>query len=203
MSIYFPEADVAVEIIPEPFGLPPAELDESVAHIYVSEAQATDERFTAFLSEIIHDRETRLEHERRRGQAGGRHEQGAPRDAGPAASSAPGARKNAGTAAPSGEGARDERDPEELMEDLLDAQDELAAALADLTGELLVSSSGDEEDPSEQAGDEEYDPYEELGCYEDWLQDWLDDLCSARTRSMRRPTREINIGSCKNLYLSA
>lgn len=201
MSIYFPEADVAVEIIPEPFGLPPAELDDSVARIYVSETQATDERFTAFLSEIIHDRETRLENERHRGQAGGRHEQGAPRVARSAASPAP--RKSAGAAAPSSEGARDERDPEELMEDLLDAQDELAAALADLTGELLVSSSEDEEDPSEQAGDEEYDPYEELGCYEYWLQDWLDDLCSARTRSMRRPNREINIGSCKNLYLSA
>jgi hypothetical protein len=201
MSIYFPEADVAVEVIPEPAGLPPAALDADVARIYVSEGQATDDAFVAFLSEIIHDRETRLGHKRRRAHDGSRREQGPDNDE--AHVGAPAPQKRPASPAAGTDAARDVRDAEELMEDLLDAQDELAAALADLTGELLVSSPEDEGDPADQAGDEEYDPYEELGCYEYWLQDWLDDLCSARTRSMRRPTREINIGNCKNLYLSA
>lgn len=191
MSIYFPESKVAVEVIPEPEGLPRAACGPDVPRIYVSEGQAHDDALIDALSQLIHLRETKAE-----GQGDGGADEVRATDAEkirePATSD--GHQQGVGTHA------ADDRTPEELLEDLLDAQDELAAALAKTAGEVIVLPACEDAEGDDCL--DGIDAYEELGCYEYWLQDWLDDLCSARTRSMRRPTREVSIGSCKNLYLT-
>ncbi|WP_321970811.1 hypothetical protein [Paratractidigestivibacter sp.] len=210
MSIYFPEAHVAVEVIPEPEGLPQAQCPPDTVRLYVSEEQVSDPMIVEALGDLVHQREKKLNRERRAKVCS------APLDPAFAGVATPDWRGHKaspldGSAAGATEcdrrgedrpPAEDEaRSPEELIEDLLDAQDELAASLAELTGELLISPDldcfeGDDED------EDETDTYDDLGAYDSWFQDWLDELCCARTRSMRRPGREINIGGCRNLYLS-
>lgn len=216
MSIYFPESDVAIEVIAESQGLPEADCGSDAVRIYVSEEQVGDPELVEALGYLIHGREKKLARERRSGisRAATREraqgEAGKATDAGKAGAATPEQKPVTEGEGQQGRGADKEqrdRDPQELMEDLLDAQDELAEALSEVTGELLVSPGPDLDGADEDAGsdglnDDAYDAFEELGCYEYWLQDWLDDLCSARTRSMRRPGREISIGSCKNLYLT-
>lgn len=216
MSIYFPESDVAIEVIAESQGLPEADCGSSAVRIYVCEEQVDDPELVEALGYLIHGRERKLARERRSGMnrmATKEHAQGEARkaaDTGKAVNATHDQKPAGEDKGQQGHGAAEtprERDPQELMEDLLDAQDELAEALSEITGELLVSpgpdlDGTDEDTGSDELGDDAYDAFEELGCYEYWLQDWLDDLCSARTRSMRRPGREISIGSCKNLYLT-
>lgn len=191
MSIYFPDSRVAVEVIPDPEGLPRAACEPDVPRIYVSEEQVHDDTLIDALSQLIHLRETNNGAQR---SSGADEAQASDTEKGREPATSDGHRQGVGARA------ADDRTPEELLEDLLDAQDELAAALAKAAGEVIVLPACEDVEGDDCL--DGIDAYEELGCYEYWLQDWLDDLCSARTLSMRRPTREVSIGSCKNLYLT-
>lgn len=189
MSIYFPEADVAIEVIPEPDGLPEADCGASTVRIYVREDQVDNDALVEALADLIHGREGKL----------GRNESGVGSD--DAMSRAQDFLSGEPTDAPGGT----RRDAQELMEDLLDAQEELADALSDLAGQMLISPTPDLDDRLGQEGQEDagygLGGADDLDEYDLWLQDRLDELCCAQLSRMRRPGREINIGSCKNLYI--
>ena len=245
MSIYFPEADVAIEVIPEPEGLPEADCGSGTVRIYVREDHVDSDALAEALSDLIHGRERRLGREEsgvgseaadlrahdflsgqdtwvehrfakhaygeadggERGSSGCEEKDGCEKkdsgDVAVAGGRATGreAQGSARVAAGAPEAGR--RDAQELMEDLLDAQEELADALSELTGQMLISPAADP-DPlggGDDAYGDGFGAADDLGGYDLWLQDRLDELCCARLSSMRRPGREINIGSCKNLYI--
>lgn len=215
MSIYFPEADVAIEVIPQPDGLPEADCGTDAVRIYVREDQVDSDALVEALAELVRGRERKLGRSRsgvgseaaaRRASeflAGAGEPEGQPsgneeKRSRPQAGDAEGAREQL-----DGKAARETpgRDAQELMEDLLDAQDELAEALSELTGQMLVSPGCDPDSLAGEGEGDGYDVLDELLGYDLWLQDRLDDLCCAHISSMRRPGREISIGSCKNLYI--
>ena len=56
-----------------------------------------------------------------------------------------------------------------------------------------------------QFGDAPEDDDEDLEgfSYEQMLEDWLDDICSPNVIGLRHVLPTVNVGRCKNLYLTA
>ena len=106
MSIYFPEADVAIEVIPEPEGLPSGGYGKKTVVLYVGEDQVCDDALLEALTELIQSRAAATEAEA---------------EAEIRADDAPEPKHATDNA----------RTAEETFVDLLDAQDELADALRD------------------------------------------------------------------------
>lgn len=102
MSIYFPEADVAIEVIPEPEGLPSGGYSEKTVVLYVGEGQVCDDALLEALTELIQSR---------------------------AAATGAEAQIRTDDAAEPKPATDKARTAEEAFVDLLDAQDELADAL--------------------------------------------------------------------------
>ena len=50
-----------------------------------------------------------------------------------------------------------------------------------------------------EGGDEDRDDFS----YEQMLEDWLDDICSPNVVGLRYALPSVNVGRCKNLYLTA
>ncbi len=177
MSIYFPEADVAIEVIPEPEGLPSGRYGKKTVVLYVGEDQVCDDALLEALTELIQSRTA----------ASGAEAEISTDDA---AEPKPAATENARTA-------------EETFVDLLDAQDELADALRDrkdpdgkqLPNPVILHQFGD----IPEGGDEDRDNFS----YEQMLEDWLDDICSPNVVGLRYALPSVNVGRCKNLYLTA
>lgn len=176
MSIYFPEADVAIEVIPEPEGLPSGGYSEKTMVLYVGEDQVCDDALLEALTELIQSRAAATETE-------------AEIRTDDAAEPKP-ATDNARTA-------------EEAFVDLLDAQDELADALRSrkdpdgrqLPSPVILHQFGD----APEGDDESLEDFS----YEQMLEDWLDDICSPNVIGLRHALPNVNVGRCKNLYLTA
>lgn len=176
MSIYFPEADVAIEVIPEPEGLPSGEYSEKTVVLYVGEGQVCDDALLEALTELIQSRAaaTEAEAEIRTDDAA---------EPKPATDKA--------------------RTAEEAFVDLLDAQDELADALRSrkdpdgrqLPSPVILHQFGD----APEGDDESLEDFS----YEQMLEDWLDDICSPNVIGLRHALPNVNVGRCKNLYLTA
>ena len=169
MSIYFPEADVAIEVIPEPEGLPSGG--------YVGEDQVCDDALLEALTEIIQSRAS--------------------------ASGAEAEIRSDDVVEPKPAAAENARTAEETFVDLLDAQDELADALRDrkdpdgkqLPNPVILHQFDD----IPEGSDEDRDDFS----YEQMLEDWLDDICSPNVVGLRYALPSVNVGRCKNLYLTA
>lgn len=176
MSIYFPEADVAIEVIPEPEGLPSGGYGKKTVVLYVGENQVCDDALLEALTELIQSRTTATE-------AGAQIRADDSTEPKPAADNA--------------------RTAEETFVDLLDAQDELADALRDrkdptgkqLPNPVILHQFGD----IPEGDDEDRDDFS----YEQMLEDWLDDICSPNVVGLRYALPSVNVGRCKNLYLTA
>lgn len=177
MSIYFPEADVAIEVIPEPEGLPSGGYGKKTVVLYVGENQVCDDALLEALTELIQSRAaTEAEAE---------------------------AEISADDAAEPKPTTNNARTAEEAFVDLLDAQDELADALRsrkDPDGRQLPSPVILHQFEDAPEGDDE--SLEDFS-YEQMLEDWLDDICSPNVISLRHALPSVNVGRCKNLYLTA
>lgn len=175
MSIYFPEADVAIEVIPEPEGLPSGGYGKKTVVLYVGEDQVCEDALLEALTELIQSRAAT--------------EDGAEIRTDDATEPKP-ATNNARTA-------------EETFVDLLDAQDELADALRSrkdpdgrqLPSPVILHQFGD----APEGDDENLEDFS----YEQMLEDWLDDICSPNVIGLRHALPNVNVGRCKNLYLTA
>ena len=177
MSIYFPEADVAIEVIPEPEGLPSGGYGKKTVVLYVGEDQVCDDALLEALPELIQSRAaTEAEAE---------------------------AEISAGDAAEPKPTTNNARTAEETFVDLLDAQDELADALRGrkdpdgrpLPNPVILHQFGD----APEGDDEGLEDFS----YEQMLEDWLDDICSPNVIGLRHVLPTVNVGRCKNLYLTA
>lgn len=176
MSIYFPEADVAIEVIPEPEGLPSGGYSEKTVVLYVGEDQVCDDALLEALTELIQSRAdaTEVEAQIRTDD---------PAEPKPAVDNT--------------------RTAEEAFVDLLDAQDELADALRGrkdpdgrpLPSPVILHQFGD----TTEGDDESLEDFS----YEQMLEDWLDDICSPNVIGLRHALPNVNVGRCKNLYLTA
>lgn len=177
MSIYFPEADVAIEVIPEPEGLPSGGYGKKTVVLYVGENQVCDDALLEALTELIQSR-----------------------------TAAPGAEtevRSDDAAEPKTAVTENSRTAEETFVDLLDAQDELADALRDrkdpdgkpLPNPVILHQFGD----APEGDDEDLEDFS----YEQMLEDWLDDICSPNVIGLRHVLPTVNVGRCKNLYLTA
>ena len=179
MSIYFPEADMAIEVIPEPEGLPSGGYGKKTVVLYVGEDQVCDDALLEALTELIQSRASASEAEAK-----------------------PEVRKD-GEAKSGPEPAKDARTAEETFVDLLDAQDELADALRDrkdpdgkpLPSPVILHQFSD----MPEGDDEDREDFS----YEQMLEDWLDDICSPNVIGLRHVLPTVNVGRCKNLYLTA
>ena len=178
MSIYFPEADVAIEVIPEPEGLPSGGYGKKTVVLYVGEDQVCDDALLEALTELIQSRAAATEAEAE-------------------------AEIRADDAAEPKHATDNARTAEETFVDLLDAQDELADALRDrkdpdgrqLPSPVILHQFGD----APEGDDESLEDFS----YEQMLEDWLDDICSPNVIGLRHALPSVNVGRCKNLYLNA
>lgn len=176
MSIYFPEADVAIEVIPEPEGLPSGGYGKKTVVLYVGEDQVCDDALLEALTELIQSR---------------------------AAATETGAEIRTDDAAEPKPATDNARTAEEAFVDLLDAQDELADALRSrkdpdgrqLPSPVILHQFGD----APEGDDESLEDFS----YEQMLEDWLDDICSPNVIGLRHALPNVNVGRCKNLYLTA
>lgn len=176
MSIYFPEADVAIEVIPEPEGLPSGGYGQKTVVLYVGENQVCGDALLEALTELIQSRTTATE---------------------------AGAQIRADDTAEPKPATNNARTAEETFVDLLDAQDELADALRDrkdpdgrqLPSPVILHQFGD----APEGDDESLEDFS----YEQMLEDWLDDICSPNVIGLRYALPSVNVGRCKNLYLTA
>lgn len=176
MSIYFPEADVAIEVIPEPEGLPSGGYSEKTVVLYEGEGQVCDDALLEALTELIQSRAAATEAE---------------------------AQIRTDDAAEPKPATDKARTAEETFVDLLDAQDELADALRDrkdpdgrqLPSPVILHQFGD----ATEGNDESLEDFS----YEQMLEDWLDDICSPNVIGLRHALPNVNVGRCKNLYLTA
>lgn len=176
MSIYFPEANVAIEVIPEPEGLPSGGYGEKTVVLYVGENQVCDDALLEALTELIQSRTAATESE---------------------------AEIRTDDAAEPKPAVDNARTAEETLVDLLDAQDELADALRDrkdsdgkqLPNPVILHQFDD----IPEGGDEDRGDFS----YEQMLEDWLDDICSPNVIGLRHVLPTVNVGRCKNLYLTA
>lgn len=207
MSIYYPEADLAIEVIPEPEGLPPTGYGEKTVLLYIGENQVDSEPLLDAVAELA-----------RRRAAQSRASEGAQ-----APASSGGAQQDVGSAqseaASSEEGPRrdaarksDSRTPDEVIAELFDAEESLADRLSSskdgdghaaepMPAAVLLGHLGDQFGwPPDDADDDEDD--EDEPSYEDLLEDWLDDICSPGVLGLRYAVPSVNVGRCKNLYLS-
>lgn len=176
MSIYFPEADVAIEVIPEPEGLPSGGYSKKTVVLYVGEDQVCDDALLEALTELIQSRTDATEAE---------------------------AQIRTDDAAEPKPAVDNTRTAEEAFVDLLDAQDELADALRGrkdpdgrtLPSPVILHQFGD----ATEGDDESLEDFS----YEQMLEDWLDDICSPNVIGLRHALPNVNVGRCKNLYLTA
>lgn len=106
----------------------------------------------------------------------------------------------------------DSRTPDEVIAELFDAEETLADRLSSSKGAdghaaepmpaaVLLGHLGDQFGwPLDDADDDEDD--EDEPSYEDLLEDWLDDICSPGVLGLRYAVPSVNVGRCKNLYLT-
>lgn len=179
MSIYFPEADVAIEVIPEPEGLPSGGYGQKTVVLYVGEDQVCDDALLEALTELIQSRVPAAEAEAKPEIREDDEPESRP------------------------DSLKDTRTAEETFVDLLDAQDELADALRDrsdphgnpLPTPVILHQFGDAPGRDDE-GLEDFS-------YDQMLEDWLDDICSPNVIGLRHVLPTVNVGRCKNLYLTA
>lgn len=215
MSIYYPEADLAIEVIPEPEGLPPTGYGEKTVLLYIGENQVDSEPLLDAVAELARRRaaQSRASEGAQAPASSG----GAQQDAGSAqseaASSEEGPRRDTARKSDSDTPRKsDSRTPGEVIAELFDAEETLADRLSSSKGAdghavepmpaaVLLGHLGDQFGwPLDDADDEQDD--EDEPSYEDLLEDWLDDICSPGVLGLRYAVPSVNVGRCKNLYLS-
>lgn len=173
MSVYYPEAAIAIEVIPEPEGAEPKDEPEGMVTLYVGEDQLDDMDLMEALATFI----------------SGRADERAKEATGDAQA------QNAGSIGEQGD-ARDGEEP--TLEDELA---EMIAAHAPkgnfpYTSYVVGSRAGADGD---EDSEEEDDGLEKS--YEEWLEDWLDTIYSMDGVMPAKPPL-LNVGSCKNLYVN-
>ncbi len=175
MSLYYPEAKIAVEVVEDPQGLPSPEYEEGTAVLYVSEAHLKDESLLDALAQFIR---SRAESD---GEDGPSEEDTRPND-----------------------GLCDRyadllEAQDELARELRDRIGEAGGTpfVLHTAEELFGPDDADEDFP----GDDD-DEDETRGVYEEWLEDMLDGYAVPRTLKLKEPLKSVAVGNCRNLYLT-
>ena len=175
MSLYYPEARIAVEVVEDPQGLPSPEYEEGTAVLYVSEAHLKDESLLDALAQFIR---CRAESD---GEDGPSDEDTRPND----------------------ELCDRYADLLEAQDELArELQDRIGEAggtpfVLHTTEELFGPDDADEG----FLGDDD-DEDEARGVYEEWLEDMLDGYATTRTLKLKEPLKSVAVGNCRNLYLT-
>lgn len=174
MSLYYPEARMAIEVVEDPQGLPSPEYEEGTAVLYVSEEQLKDESLLDALAQFI----------RSRAEADG--------DEAPAGDDK---RPNDGLCDRYADLLEAQ---DELARELGERIGEAAGVPFMLHTPEEFFGPGDDEDEFDDEDEDE----DARGPYEEWLEDMLDGYCSPRTLRLKEPLRSVSVGSCRNLYLT-